>query len=513
MDLICNRFFAGTDGPVGLGALGAKFSRLGPSHLLILGAAFVTYSEGPPLPLSHWRCLAHSRNVWIGLAVLLPVLPAAAQAPEDAAPPADIWHQDTLTGDWGGLRSKLDGYGITLGATETSEVLANISGGVRRGAIYEGRLELDLDLDLAKLAGWGGATVHVSAYQIHGRGLSSNYLGGNILDVSSIEALRATRLFDAYLEQSLLGDTVSVRVGQIAADDEFLISQYAGSTFVNGTFGWPGIQAADLPSGGPAYPLATPGLRIRYQPNDSWSWQTALFNGDPAGAPGAANPQLRNASGTTFSTDQHALVMTELAYATKGSLPATYKLGAWYHSGRFADQRFDASGRSLASPASGGQPVIHSSDYGFYAIIDHMLWAAPGGEDHGLAGFLRLAGAPDDRNLVSFYADAGLAYKAPFAGRDNDIVGLGFAIARIGDRASDLDRDIAQFTRTARPVRDYEAVVELTYQYVAAPWWTIQPDLQYVIHPGGSVPDPTSSAGTRPIRDAFVIGLRTAVRF
>jgi porin len=450
----------------------------------------------------------------IGLAGLLAAMPAAAQAPgDDAAAPAAIWHQGTLTGDWRGLRSQLSDHGIALGATETSEVLANLSGGVRRGAVYEGRLELDLDLDLAKLAGWGGATVHVSAYQIHGRGLSSNYLGGNILEVSSIEALRATRLFDAYLEQSLFDHTVLVRLGQIAADDEFKVSQYAGSTFVNGTFGWPGILSADLPSGGPAYPLATPGVRVRYQPNASWSWQTGLFNGDPAGAPDAANPQLRDASGTTFSTDQRALVITELGYSVKSSLPATYKLGGWYHSGRFADQRIDGSGRSLASPESTGQPFSHASDYGFYAVLDQMLWPAPGGDDQGLAGFLRLAGAPDDRNLVSFYADAGLVYKAPFASRDDDILGLAFAIAHVSDRASDLDRRIRLFTGSPHPVRDYEAVVELTYQYVAAPWWTIQPDLQYVIHPVGGTADLTSAAASQPIRDALVIGMRTAVKF
>src|SRR5207248_2466525 len=119
--------------------------------------------------------------------------------------------------------------GITVGATEISEVLGNVSGGVRRAGIYEGRLELDLDVDLEKAAGWRGAQMHVSAYQIHGRGLSANALGGNLLAASTIEANRATRLFDAYLEQRLFDDSLSVRAGQIAADDEFIISQYAGS--------------------------------------------------------------------------------------------------------------------------------------------------------------------------------------------------------------------------------------------------------------------------------------------
>ena len=50
-----------------------------------------------------------------------------------------------------------------------------------------------------------------------------------------------------------------MKVGQLAADAEFVISE-GGGYFLNGTWGWPSITAADLPSGGPAYPLATPGV-------------------------------------------------------------------------------------------------------------------------------------------------------------------------------------------------------------------------------------------------------------
>ena len=47
-------------------------------------------------------------------------------------------------------------------------------------------------------------------------------------------------------------------MGQLAADQEFQVTQYGG-LFINHTFGWSTLPSADLPSGGPAYPLATPG--------------------------------------------------------------------------------------------------------------------------------------------------------------------------------------------------------------------------------------------------------------
>jgi len=35
-------------------------------------------------------------------------------------------------------------------------------------------------------------------------------------------------------------------------------------------------------------------------------------------------------------------------------------------------------------------------------------------------------------------------------------------------------------------VADYEGVIEASYRAQLTAWWTLQPDIQYVIHPGGS---------------------------
>src|SRR5262249_60659411 len=115
-----------------------------------------------------------------------------------------------------------ENHGLQLGANYIGEVLGNPTGGGRRGAIYEGRLELYLTVDLDKALGWSGGTFHVNAYQIHGRGLSANDLGNNLLVASGIESGRSTRLFDLWLEQLLWNDRVSVRIGQLVADDRII---------------------------------------------------------------------------------------------------------------------------------------------------------------------------------------------------------------------------------------------------------------------------------------------------
>ncbi len=60
-------------------------------------------------------------------------------------------------------------------------------------------------------------------------------------------------------------------------------------------------------------------------------------------------------------------------------------------------------------------------------------------------------------------------------------------------------------------MRNYELAIELTYQANILPGWIIQPDAQYIVHPGGGSPDPANPATRIP--NAAVIGLRTTVTF
>jgi porin len=447
-----------------------------------------------------------------------PEAEAAPTSTSGAASPhaGGFWERDVMTGDWGGRRTALENAGVLIGLDSINEILGNPSGGVRRGAVYEGRFEALLTLDLNKVLSWPDATFHTNAYQINGRGLSANYLGNNFLTASNIEAARSTRLFDLWVEQLLWQGTVSVRVGQIAADDEFFISQYA-SNFINATFGWPAIVSADLPSGGLAYPLATPGARFKYSPTSEITLQVGLFNGNPAG-PGTGNPQQRDASGTSFRIGDGSFVIAEASCprnqesGTMG-VPASYKLGAWFHSGSFPDQRFDSSGQSLAAPTSTGVPATHNGNYGFYAVFDQMIWRKPDTTDQGLSFFARAGTARSDRNPLTLYGDLGVTLKGALPGRDDDILAVALATAAISQHARALDADRRRFSGIENPIRDSESVLELTYRYQLAPSWTLQPDFQFIRHPGAGATLTTVLPSMRPIPNATVLGFRSQVLF
>lgn len=94
--------------------------------------------------------------------------------------------------------------------------------------------------------------------------------------------------------------------------------------------------------------------------------------------------------------------------------------------------------------------------------------------------------------------------------RADDTSGVAFGIARIGASARGLDQDIRFFNgNPSFPVRDCEAVLEVTYQAQVAPWMTLQPDAQYVFHPGGNVLNPDGSIR----RDALVFGFHSMLNF
>jgi porin len=467
---------------------------------------------------------------------------AAGDAPNDEsrAPPAPNLTAPSLPEalrqltDPGGLRSRLEQAGLQFTFTYYGDSFGNPSGGVAQGPGYDGRFGTIIDADLEKLAGWSGAAFHASLHQIHGTQFSANNLD-NLMTVSGIEAPPSTRLFNLWVEQKF-GTQTSLRVGQFTAAQEFLVSQNA-NLFVNSTFGWPVLPAQDLPSGGPAYPEATPGVRLQFTPNDQLTLRAAAFNGDPAG-PGSGNPVQRDPFGLAFRVNDPPLFIVELAYAygqeqagsarenpnqeghsarasarqsSASDLPGTVKIGAWVHTGSFADQRFDAQGGLLA--VSGGPPLQHPGNYAFYGVVDQMLWRVAEGSDRGLSFFLRGTAAPSDRNPIDLYADGGFTFKGPIASRPDDTVGLAVAVGRVSPQAAAYDRDIVAATGTRMPVRDFEAAIELTYQWQLATNWFVQPDLQYILHPGGNIPSPLNSNSPSPIPNALVFGMRTTMKF
>lgn len=455
-------------------------------------------------------------NVSVAKRLGLPVVTILALCAAGSGAGAEeqgLWQREKLTGDWGGARTALKNRGVEVGLTYIGETLSILRGGLERGTSYEGRFDLQIDTDLEKLIGWTGGKTHVRAFNIHKSQHNAADLVGSIADPSNIDATPTNRLFTAWFQQEF-GKVASIRVGQLAADDEFLTSQTAGG-LINGTFGWASMMAANLPSGGPAYPLATPGARLQINPTESFSLLGAVFSGDPAGKNCNENPQDCNKHGTTFSFSGGAFWMAEAQYQVnqdkdaKG-LAAAYKIGVWRHTGNFADQHFgiDDTGAIVSLATEPANNLYHRNNWGLYGVIDQMLWR---GAQSSVSVFARGGFSPSDRNLLSWYVDGGIGLKGLIPGRADDTLILGIAHSKISKDAAALDQDTLALNGPPYPIRNAETVYELSYIAQLAPWWTLQPDVQYIVRPGGNVPDPNDP--NRTVGNAFVIGARTTISF
>src|SRR5947209_7969093 len=105
-------------------------------------------------------------QVWIATALVALTLAAGAYAkdPDEDQKPAD---PDTAESTLSEKTLKLlpqpfEKQGVKFAVTYVGETLANLTGGVRQGAIYEGRFNFAVDVDFEKLAQQRGLSFHAN---------------------------------------------------------------------------------------------------------------------------------------------------------------------------------------------------------------------------------------------------------------------------------------------------------------------------------------------------------------
>jgi porin len=185
----------------------------------------------------------------------------------------------------------------------------------------------------------------------------------------------------------------------------------------------------------------------------------------------------------------------------------TYRIGAWYDTRSFADQRLDQTGLSLANPNSNGIPQQHRGDYAIYAVADQLVYRNERDPNRTVSLFARVMGTPlKDRNVIDYSANAGFLVHSPFVYRTFDTFGIGGGYAHVSGKASAFDADSNNFNGIASPVRSGETFVEMTYQYQWTPWLQVQPDLQYVFNPGAGLADPNNPL--QRIKNELILGVR-----
>jgi porin len=389
-----------------------------------------------------------------------------------------------LFGDWSGLRPKLEHSGIIPRLILVTDVAGDPTGGRSQGATAPSSVELSLLFDLDRIFGLSGGSMFTSFSYRWGSSLSANYIG-NVFSTQQIFGFQTYRVIDVSYQQTLFDHHVELRLGRFATTDDFLVSAYNAGFMSNAFCGNPfGILLDTV--GMTAY-TGTWAALVEVKPTERSYVMAGVYNGDPA-------IRANERHGVDFSLDGPPFAITEVGYQINGlpgdsQLLGNYKLGAWYDDAQFTNFESGVKERGSA---------------GFYVLFDQVVlpFSNPG-SNRGLGIFGSVTVAPDsDIQQLPLFVTAGVSARGIFDARPRDAISSGVAS---GHFSGDLRRAQQNGQVTGPPGgQDYETVVELTYRFdFRNSAFFIQPDLQYIIQPGG----------TSHLDNALVFGAQLGVNF
>ena len=416
-------------------------------------------------------------------------------------PAIAVWLASDLlaaqTEGWAAFRQGTAARGVGLSAVYDGEGLVNTSGGIRTGAVYVGALRLQLTIDGEHLLGWRGATLFLSGLGTHGGHPSR--LVGDAQGVSNLEAPAGGQLYEAWLQQNLFDNRVSTLAGRFDLNTEFYRLQSA-ALFLNGSFGV-GPEFSQSGRGGPSiFPDTSVGGRIAFKPFRDVVLRAAILDGEPVDRPDGGE--------RVFAKGDGLLLVGEAAFLSRpvsqehplgrqfrigrGAALRPYDgklaVGGWYYTAKFDD---------ITERSPDGRPVRRRGSGGAYLLVDQRVHGGADPSSRQVSAFAEL-GVGDPRvNRFGLYAGGGVVFSGLFPAFDSDELGLAIAIARNGSHFIDLER------RAAVPVTGTETTVELTELLQLGKHLALQPDLEWVTHPGT---DPRT-------RDALAVALRFEISY
>ena len=382
-----------------------------------------------------------------------------------------------------GLNDQLVNYSIELGLGVTNIYQQNVRGGLskhRRAGRFSGSYDLELTADMQKLLGIEGGSLYVHGEDwwsksggIDGPSVGSAF--GVNGDAGSRDAIVVTEF---WWEQAMFEDTLHLRLGKLDITGGFDCRgcpvSFDGSAFANDE------SAQFLNSAlvnNPTIPFPDYGLGavLYWNPVDWWYASVGVADAQADGRETGFN--------TAFHGEDYFFYIFETGITPQldsadGPLQGAYRVGLWYDP---QDKTHLSNGKNVRD------------DTGFYLSFDQMLCKEHTDPEssQGLGVFGRFGWADSKVNEVTNFWSVGLQYQGLFEGKDDDVLGVGFAHGTFSDKAAG---DFPQ---------DYESVLEVYYSAQITPWFNVSPSIQYVANPGGA----------SGVADAVVLGLRFQMTF
>ncbi|MCW4591257.1 carbohydrate porin [Gluconacetobacter entanii] len=427
------------------------------------------------------------------------LLPASVDAMRDTdledpyyVPTAGTGH---LVPQLGGFRSMLLNHGVSFAFTYKGEAMGVIDGGVQRGMSYVHELTAQVNFDLEKMANLTGWSVHTLVMERAGRAVSRDRVGEyyvNLQEVYGLSGHMVAHLVDFYAEKKLLNNHLDITFGRMALTHVFATSPLLCSFMV--TCSAP--VALKLDPGFSVYPKATWGARLRLRPTRDTAIQLGAYEVSPL----ASNP-----SGWAWDSEPATGLMLPIEFTwqpflTRNRLPGHYVLGYAHDTTRYPDQ-IGVSLPAALRTAAGRQRSAPMDMFWFEG--DQMIYRR-GGRNQMAGGYL-MAGYIHNTPHVTSIADqayGGLSFAAVIPSRMTDRLGIMYSWYHVSHRKEEgqvLIQDAGYSLGSAvRAPQTSSHIIEAYYAIDAAPGVLVQPEFEYMIHPGE----------THHIPNAALVGLK-----
>ena len=376
---------------------------------------------------------------------LLPVVASAGSPPSQVQESTNALREarDRLADD--GLDGQLF---LTL-----DETVAPLGRGQVGDWVVRGLVDATVTFDADKVLGWRGGLVHVGFQGLVGQ--SGAQLLGDVQTYDNIdnEPFAATR--GAWVQQTLLAGALRIKAGRIEANNEFAaidenavtVDVRSRRAFLQSSMGF-SPTIARMPS----YPLQSLGLVVEARPTSTTRLTLGGF--DATHRPSLLSSLPRTSNDPVFSTT------SVLAETEQG-----WRIGPSRASGQIAVGGWLLAGQDACAepPCSRGHAI------GAYAVVSQALWRVRG-TDRGVGLFAQYGWAPSYANAIRHHGALGLVWTG------------------IGARRGDMLGAAASWVGIGRPLRS-ETAIEVFYRVRVDRHVWAQPDVQYVVDPGGRDPD------------------------
>lgn len=425
-------------------------------------------------------------------AAAIPIRPEVQLTPEQGK----AYYDRYITGDWAGLRTRLHNWGIEFNLDYFSEMAGNIRGGKDNFSGYPKGLGqswsycdqalFGVDLDFQKLIGWEGGGFEAYFTKRSGDNLGQYTNPAPLQQYQEVYGRGQTwRITTLWFKQKFADDLVEWKAGLIPINQDFgnfYAFPFENLTFCAGTtgnvagysqFNWPVSQwATDLQINVTKTVAVKIGI---FAFNDYWiSNDYYLRIDNPGGTSGAVIP-------------------VEIDWKPKLHLfgkdvPGEWALTIW---GNTNHQETTGAAKSWLSSAPGVAPDLLGSrftgDYGYAVSIWQQVTAPdPKRPKTGLTLFASNTWADPRTSYQNLQAFAGTYYWGPWSKRPYDSCGMAWGYNHVAGNVQKAERQyLATHADSGYAVQSNEFVGEIFYSADVYHGFNIEPDLQYIIHPGG----------------------------